>query len=294
MSIDQNSVETKSLYFLVVNYNSSNLVTRLIDSLKTNYPEKYQVVIVNNSAADQEIYNLENDSITIIEAKENLGFGKACNLGLHWIKDRDNQAIIWLINPDAYFNSDLVEAIAFFKNHPQISILGTTIYDSQGEITSAGGSFNAATGALSVVTCLPEDISEDYLKTDWVSGCSLLINLANFTECPNFDPRYFLYYEDLDFCLRYGQQGHQIALTPLIKVIHDTSSISDRNIRKKYQYITQSYLIHMEKYGSLPIFIVTNIRMSLNTIRLILCRPQQGIGKLIGIYNYWQARLSSI
>lgn len=294
MSIDQNSVKTKSLYFLVVNYNSSNLVARLLDSININCPEKYQVVIINNSAADQEIYNLENDSINIIEAEKNLGFGKACNLGLHWIKERDNEAIIWLINPDAYFNSDVVKAIAFFKNHPQISILGTTTYDSQGEITSAGGTFNAATGALSVVTSLPEDIPEDYIKTDWVSGSSLLINLANFTDCPNFDPRYFLYYEDLDFCLRYSQQGHQIAITHLIKVIHDTSSISDRNIRKKYQYITQSYLIHIEKYGNLPVFIVTNIRMSLNTIRLILCRPQQGIGKLIGIYNYWQTRLSDI
>ena len=291
MLIDQNSVKTKSLYFLVVNYNSSSLVTRLVDSINNNCLEKYQVVIVNNSAIDQEIYNLENDSITIIEANDNLGFGKACNLGLHWIKDRDHEAIIWLINPDAYFDSDVVEAITFFKNHPQISILGTTIYDSQGEVTSAGGTFNAATGGLSVVTSLPEDIPEDYLKTDWVSGCSLLINLANFTECPNFDPRYFLYYEDLDFCLRYGQQGHQIAVTNLIKIIHNTSSISDRNIRKKYQYITQGYLIHIEKYGSLPVFILTNIRMSLNTIRLILCRPQQGIGKLIGIYNYWQARL---
>ncbi len=294
MSINQNSVKTKSLYFLVVNYNSSKLVARLIDSIDTYHPEKYQVIIVNNSPTDQEIYNLENDSINIIEANNNLGFGKACNLGLHWVKERDNEAIIWLINPDAYFNSDVFEAIAFFENHPQISILGTTIYDSQGEITSAGGTFNAVTGALSVVTSLPEDISKDYIKTDWISGCSLLINLANFTECPNFDPRYFLYYEDLDFCLRYGQQGHQIAITHLIKVIHDTSSISDRNIRKKYQYITQSYLIHIEKYGSLPVFVLTNIRMSLNTIRLILCRPQQGIGKLIGIYNYWQARLSNI
>ena len=300
MSIDQNSLKTKSLYFLVVNYNSSNLVARLLKSINTNntnYAEKYQVVIINNSAADQEIYNLKNDSTTIIEAKENLGFGKACNLGLHWVKERDDKAILWLINPDAYFNSevsDMVKAIAFFKHHPQISILGTTVYDSQGEITSAGGTFNPATGALSVVTSFPEDISEDYLKTDWVSGCSLLINLANFTECPNFDPRYFLYYEDLDFCLRYAQQGHQIAVTDLIQVMHDTSSISDRNIRKKYQYITQSYLIHIEKYGNLPVFVLTNIRMSLNTIRLILCRPQQGIGKLIGIYNYWQARFSSI
>jgi len=299
MLIDEHTVTIKSLYFLIVNYNSSSLVARLIDSININSQDRYQIVIVNNSAADREIYNLENNFTKIIEAKGNLGFGRACNLGLNWIKDQDRAAIIWLINPDAYFNSDETNpkltnteiAIAFFQNHPQISILGTIVNDSQGEITSAGGICNVATGALSIITSLPEKSKVDFLKTDWVSGCSLLINLANFAQCPNFDPGYFLYYEDLDFCLRYGQQGHQIAITPLITINHDTSSISDRNLQKKYQYITQSYLIHMEKYSNLPIFIFTNVRISLNTIRLILFKPQQGIGKLIGIYNYWRSRL---
>ena len=299
MLIEETSVITKSLYFLIVNYNASDLIVRFINSINTQNSEKYQIIIVNNSVEDQEIFSLENDYIKIIKAKENLGFGKACNIGLNWISKRDRQAIIWLINPDAYFDmdqlnrgeSEISQAIAFFKKYPQISILGTTVYNSSGEITDAGGSFNTATGALSVITALPENITTDYQKTDWVSGCSLLINLANFEQCPSFDPRYFLYYEDLDFCLRYGQQEHQIAVTNLIKVRHDTSSITDRNIKKKYQHITQSYLIHIEKYGTLTIFILTNIRMSLNTMRLILFKPQQGIGKLVGIYNYWRIRL---
>lgn len=295
MSIDENPVKAKSLYFLIVNYNSSNLIARLINSLKINDQEKYQIVIINNSVTDQEIFRLENDQIKVIAAPGNLGFGRGCNLGLNWIKEQDEQAIIWLINPDAYFNTDelnqgksiIKDAIAFFDKQPQISILGTTVYNSQGVITAAGGTFNWETAALSITTSLPED----YQKTDWVSGCSLLINLANFEECPSFDPRYFLYYEDLDFCLRYSQQGHQIAVTSLIKVNHDTSSITDRNLSQKYKYITQSYLIHIEKYGTLPIFILTNIRISLNTIRLIIYRPEEGLGKLIGIYNYWQTRL---
>lgn len=295
MSIDENPVKAKSLYFLIVNYNSSNLIARLINSLKINDQEKYQIVIINNSVTDQEIFRLENDQIKVIAAPGNLGFGRGCNLGLNWIKEQDEQAIIWLINPDAYFNTEklnqgksiIKDAIAFFDKQPQISILGTTVYNSQGVITAAGGTFNWETAALSITTSLPED----YQKTDWVSGCSLLINLANFEECPSFDPRYFLYYEDLDFCLRYSQQGHQIAVTSLIKVNHDTSSITDRNLSQKYKYITQSYLIHIEKYGTLPIFILTNIRISLNTIRLIIYRPEEGLGKLIGIYNYWQTRL---
>ena len=285
------------LYFLTVNYNSSSLVARLIESLPKNSDDKYRLVIVNNSPEDKNIFELDK-RIKIIAAEQNLGFGRACNLGLEWIYRQNSQAIVWLINPDAYFNSDTVETeisptswvLAFFQNHPQISILGTTVYNSESQITAAGGAFTPGTAALAVVDSLPE-IKQDYFKTDWVSGCSLLINLAKFDRCPHFDPRYFLYYEDLDFCLRYGQQGHQIAITPLLKVFHDTSSISDRNLLQKYRHITKSYLIHIEKYGSLSTFIWTNIRLSSNTLRLLLFRPKQGLGKLIGIYEYWRIRL---
>lgn len=289
------------LYFLIVNYNSSELIRRLVASLGVYSPGKYKILIINNSPDDREILKLRTEEITIIAAQDNLGFGKACNLGLNWIYTQNKRAIVWLINPDAYFNSALIDsdtgkspasaAIAFFTQHPQISILGTIVYNRAGEITSAGGTFTPGTAALATLNSLPKDLKSDYFNTDWVSGCSLLLNLTNFAQCPHFDPRYFLYYEDLDFCLRYGQQGYKIAVTPLLKVFHDTSAISDRNLLVKYQHITKSYLIHVEKHGNLATFVLTNLRMCLNTMRLLILKPEQGLGKLIGIYIYWQTRL---
>jgi N-acetylglucosaminyl-diphospho-decaprenol L-rhamnosyltransferase len=289
------------LYFLIVNYHSSELIRRLIASLSVYSSGEYKIIIINNSPEDQEILKLTTEEITIIAAQDNLGFGKACNFGLNWIYRQNSRAIVWLINPDAYFDSASVEpdasispislAIAFFAQHPQISILGTIVYNRAGEITTAGGTFTPGTAALATLNSLPKDLKAAYFNTDWVSGCSLLLNLANFAQCPSFDPRYFLYYEDLDFCLRYGQQGYKIAVTPLLKVFHDTSTISDRNLFVKYQHITKSYLIHVEKHGTLATFVLTNLRMCLNTMRLLILKPEQGLGKLIGIYSYWQTRL---
>ena len=288
----------RSLYFLTVNYHSRELISRLIKSIENNDTDEYTILIVNNSPEDTGLDKL-NNNLKIIEAKQNVGFGNACNLGLNWIYDRDPSAVVWLINPDAYFRSSCLDpaksittdAIAFFTNHPEISILGTTVYNASGEITSAGGTFTPQTAALSVIDSFPANF-QDYIETDWVSGCSLLINLTNFQQCPQFDSRYFLYYEDLDFCLRYGRQGHKIAVTQQLNVIHDTSSISDRNIFQKYRHITYSYLIHIEKYGSLAIFVLTNIRMLLNTVRLIIFKPDLGRGKLVGFYEYWRKRLA--
>ena len=287
---DRHNIE---LYFLVVNYNSGDLIKRLLDSLVLT--DRERVVIVNNSPEDTEIGNLAGDSIAILEAGQNLGFGRACNLGLNWIYQQSDRAIVWLINPDTYFESKISPTssiVTFFQQRPEISILGTTVWDSDGNLTSAGGSFTPNTAALTIVDRLPEDLTADYYQTDWVSGCSLLINLANFQELPQFDPRYFLYYEDLDFCLGYSQQGHQIAVINSIRVIHDTSSITSRNTLQQYRHITQSYLIHIEKYGSQKIFILTNIRMVINTVRLLIFKPQQGLGKVTGIYEYWRNRSS--
>ena len=284
------------LYFLIVNYNSSDLIIRLIKSIVDLNDNQAKIVIINNSPADQGIPALQSHQIMVIEAQKNLGFGKACNLGLDWIYQHHKQAIVWLINPDTYFDpavmqSPIKSAIALLKNHAQISIWGTTVYNSAGEITSAGGTFIPKSAALEIIAYLPESSSQDYYATDWVSGCSLLINLANFSEAPQFCDRFFLYYEDLDFCLHYSQQGHQIAVTNLLPVVHETSSITNRNTWQKYRHITQSYLIYIEKYGSLKIFILTNLRMLLNTLRLIIFKPQQGLGKAIGIYEYWQMRI---
>ena len=291
-----------NLFFLVVNYHSCEQIERLLNSFPTNPQEQFRVVIVNNSPDDREILGLKSDIVNIIEAEENLGFGRACNLGLNWIYDRDSQAIAWLINPDTYFEEEPTErvrspihkAIALLQKHPDLSIVGTTVYDTSGKLMDAGGKFTPGTAALTIVDALPSNCRLEYLPTDWVSGCSLLINLANFAECPYFDPRYFLYYEDLDFCLRYGQQKHKIAITPTIKVFHETSSITNRNLFIKYLHVTHSYLIHIEKHGSLSTFIVTNLRMSLNTLRLLILKPQEGFGKLIGIYNYWRTRFTKL
>jgi N-acetylglucosaminyl-diphospho-decaprenol L-rhamnosyltransferase len=210
-------METTRLYFLIVNYHSSALIARLLNSLRSDSPGKYQIIIVNNSPDDQEIAQLRTENIQIIEAKENLGFGQACNLGLHWIYSQNSRAIVWLINPDAYFEAALLNneeteksqtslAIAFFDQHPQISILGTIVCNSAGETTTVGGTFTPGTAALAILDSLPQDLQADYFKTDWVSGCSLLLNLANFPQCPSFDPRFFMYYEDLDFCFAMGSK----------------------------------------------------------------------------------------
>lgn len=274
------------MYFLTVNYYSTNLITKLIGSLSSSPDSNYQVIIINNSLDDNSINDLQSKSTIIIDAEKNLGFGGGCNLGLQWIFNQDKQGIVWIINPDAYLPENTLEkAQIFFNSYQQLSILGTIIYTPEQKIWFAGGRFIPENGAILEVDLLTNN-DTDYINCDWVSGCSIIINLNRFSECPLFDHAYFLYYEDFDFCRRYANQGHLIAITKQLSVIHQPSSITNRNIFKKIRYSTYSYLFTINRYTNKSIFTMKLILQIIKAAMGLIIKPQAALGKIYGICDY--------
>jgi N-acetylglucosaminyl-diphospho-decaprenol L-rhamnosyltransferase len=273
------------IYFVTVNYYSTLLLTKLIESLpNNNFP--HQIIIINNSPDDQSINNLASEKVLIIDAGCNLGFGSACNLGIKWIYAQDKEAIIWLINPDAYFDKNsIIPLNSFFDSYPQISILGTMVRTPTNKIWFAGGRFEASVGSITIDDTFASE--DDYATCDWVSGCSLIINLRNFNECPLFDSHYFLYYEDFDFCRRYAEKGHTVAVTKLFTVVHEPSSITNNYVTQKSCHSTYSYLLTLERYTNKFIFIVRLLRLFTNALILMIFKPQVAFGKLRGIHLFW-------
>ncbi|NER21037.1 MAG: glycosyltransferase [Symploca sp. SIO1C2] len=277
------------IYFLSVNYYSSNLIAKLVSSIPANSNIPYQIVVVNNSTNDQGLQQLPASSIKILEAETNLGFGRACNLGLNWIYQQNPQALVWIINPDAFLPENTLEKVpTFFATHPELSLLGTLVYTTAGDIWFAGGQFMPQQGAIISADLGMSHPEKAYVPCDWVSACSLIINLHHFAHCPQFDPAYFLYYEDFDFCQRYSHQGHQIAITNQLAVIHQPSSITNRNLTSKFQHSTYSYLLTLAKYTNKTIFLLRLFRLILHSLILLLAKPQTALGKLTGIFQYFK------
>jgi N-acetylglucosaminyl-diphospho-decaprenol L-rhamnosyltransferase len=288
------------IYFVVVNYYSSDLIQKLIASLPQNQDVSYQVIIVNNSTDDNLLINqpplmkgkAENDyPIVILDAQENLGFGKACNLALNWIYQKNSEALVWLINPDAYLGetNSLNIAQEFFITYPEVSILGTTVYEESGQVWFGGGNFIKEKGAITANHFLSSE-SENipYIEQPWVTGCSLLIALKNFREIPQFDPDYFLYYEDFDFCQRYKKQGHIIALTKQIRVIHQPSSITSRNQDLKIQHSIYSYLLSLEKHCNNRVLWYRFLLILLTSLITLPLQGKISLSKLKGIWLFWK------
>ena len=280
----------RSLYLLTVNYYSTPLIKRLINSCELEKIQKKlecQIIIINNSPDDLELKDLAIPTVEIIEANVNLGFAKACNLGLNWIYSQNPQGIVWLINPDTYLLGDTLEKLPeFIANYPELSLIGTAIYTPTGEIWFAGGHFFRDRGAIIEVDLLTANPDSVYVFCDWISGCSLIINLSRFSECPQFDPAYFLYYEDFDFCRRYAARGHQIAITSKLAIVHQPSMITDRNLRQKFRHSTYSYLLTLKRYTKRPIFLLRCLRLLFYALFLLPFKPQTAWGKLEGVVAF--------
>jgi N-acetylglucosaminyl-diphospho-decaprenol L-rhamnosyltransferase len=289
------------IYFITVNYYSAELIAQLIASFQQqavnsrgcpkdspelvvsdstwrygNEPFSYQLLIVNNSPDDPDIHKLSSPQAIILEAGANLGFGQGCNLGLDWVYSQSKDAIVWLINPDASFaNQKFNEVIHFFKSHSTISILGTLVTTLDGDICFAGGEFNANSGAIAQKNLLSGS-KDSVVLCDWVSGCSMILNLQNFQSCPRFDSSYFLYYEDFEFCYRYRTQGHQVAITSQFEVNHRPSSITNRDVFSKTRHSTYSYLTLLIRFA----------KLLLHAVILVPYRPPISLGKWCGVFDY--------
>ncbi|AMW28952.1 glycosyltransferase family 2 protein [Arthrospira platensis] len=278
------------IYWIVVNYHSTDLIETLIQSIANSSSIDHQIIIVNNSPQDKSIWKLHRKQVIILDASHNLGFGRACNLGLQWVYQRDNNAWVWLINPDVVIPEHTPnQVLAVVTENPQFSILGTLVYQPDGRVWFGGGEFIQETGLIVQQQHLPASVS-DCISTTWVTACSLLINLQKFGNCPQFDEDYFLYYEDFDLCLRYSKLGHQIGMTPHIGVIHHPSSITGRNPHLKLKHSIYSYLLSLEKHAKGLACWYRILRITVVSLITFPWYPQASLSKLIGVLDYVKSR----
>ena len=279
------------IYFITVNYHSSELIKQLLSSILVAVKEEYKILIVNNSPEDNLINKLASkySNINIINSKKNLGFGAGCNLGIDYVYKRNSQGMIWLINPDVILEKEAVTYINDCLNQePSIAILGTRVRDLEGNIWFGLGTFNPWTGSLKHELKQEEDYATPVNTIDcrWVSGCSLILNLKQFDHCPSFDPHYFLYYEDVDLCERYYQKGYRIPVTQAVLVTHAVSAISQRNLSTQFKHATYSKLYFLKQHGKALALWLNVVYMLVLVVLLFPQNRPVAIGRWQGLKNF--------
>lgn len=216
---------------IVLSYNSAEYMSKCLDSLKDLVlgETDLEIVVVDNASGDDSVKLVKEKypDLTLIVNENNLGYAEGNNVGIrHAISKNSN--FVWIVNPDVYVDrnslSALLEAAAKYR---QAGIFGSKIYFAPGYefhkeryspeqigkvIWYAGGNmdWDNLIGSHRGVDEVDQGQFNDDLETDFVTGASMFIRSKVFASVGVIDPKYFLYYEENDFCQRVKAAGWQL------------------------------------------------------------------------------------
>jgi N-acetylglucosaminyl-diphospho-decaprenol L-rhamnosyltransferase len=202
---------------VVVTYNSQASIDAALDALAgARQAPGLECVVVDNASQDATVARVRERHpwVRVIESGHNLGFGRGCNLGARSTRAR----YLLFVNPDTRVGPSAVARLqAFMEEHPRAGICapalreGEHAFQQAGLLPSPGSVLRAAAGlgpphpdARAIVPGAPP------FRTRWVCGAVLMIRSDLFAQLSGFDPRFFLYFEETDLCLRAARRGAEI------------------------------------------------------------------------------------
>ncbi len=220
------------LTIIVVSYNTAPLIEPCFAALeRASEGLRLQIIVVDNASRDASVNILRKrrSAIELIENSVNVGFGRANNQALSLASGR----YILLLNTDAFVAPDtLSTTIAFMDAHPAFGVLGVRLVSPDGSLQPScryfptpWNVFVAATGIQKWFprTRLVDDMAWDHdavRRCDWVPGCYYLIRREVIERIGLFDPRFFLYSEEVDHCRRVKEAGWEVVYYPHTRVVH--------------------------------------------------------------------------
>jgi GT2 family glycosyltransferase len=248
------------LSVVLVNWNSLQLTADALVSLETFTKDiRYEVFVIDNGTTkDASVSELPRRFpwISFIVNSDNRGFSKANNQGIRRSKGR---YILLLNNDTVQIENALGKAVAYMDANLDIGALGITHLNQDDGRTFQSSFFSFPRPWLEVRALLgaPDTQSVpdvDFLReqeADWVVGSFLLMRRACYEDIGELDERFFIYDEDIDWCLRAKKAGWKVRYWPGAKMIH--LGAASRPFMKDKTFVHfRSHLSYIKKNHSLP------------------------------------------
>ncbi len=252
---------------IIVNYHTESLLGECLKSfyLQANH-SKCEIIIVDNNEDQGKVKYIQDvfPDIKLIESRRNVGFSAGCNLGL---QDARGEYIL-LLNPDTRLSFEALSCMLdFMESHPEAGIIGPQLLDEKGSLhalPSCSGIFPSPLQAFFEYTNLRRffpkyRLVKDYFLTDWdrcsirevamVQGACFLIKSKVIAEIGKLDERFFLYWEETDWCLRAHKKGWKIFYIPFAQCVHFGGQSMGRERFHDYHFFRSMYRFHSKHYG---------------------------------------------
>lgn len=246
----------KTVAIITVNYNARQYLNGFFESISLQDHSDTEVILVDNASTDSSVTWLKENApqAHLIVMPENVGFGEGCNIGMRYaIKELEADYLL-LINNDTFLAPDLVSQL--LKHTDENTVTTARIYCGGEEETLetwyAGGEIDRKTAQTKQVL-YPVTESEVY-EVEFISGCCMMLHRDVIARVGYFDSQYFLYYEDVDYCVRMRNAGIKMKYVTGASLWHKVggSSLggSETSCSTQY-YVVRNRLLFADKYSQL-------------------------------------------
>ena len=278
------------IFVIILTYNSEKIIRELLDSLKP-LKSAFSILVVDNKSKDKTVSIIKkNKFVKLIANKKNLGFGAGSNIGIKYALSKGAD-VVFLLNPDTVLKSNFLEnfnasTVSLLKDE-NIGIIGAKIYDVNGKIWSVGGEIEKNRYSGHLIGYEKEDVGQynNIKEIDYIPGTAMFVKKEVFEKVGFFKEDYFLYYEDVDFCLRIKKAGFELAIDSNIEVIHKASSSVGLNSKIMQYYMARNHLIFVERFAPMRVKLREIVRLPKT-----LYEARDKESELFGIRDYFLRR----
>lgn len=245
------------VFIILVNWNGKKDTAECLKSLKRIAYPNHEIIVVDNGSTDnsQEYLKTHFPQVVLIENKENLGFAGGCNLGIKFALEQGTDYVL-LLNNDTIAKEDfLLKLIQGVKDeNADIATGKIYYYDTPHTIWGAGGWINLKRGMGCFYGINQEDRGQfdELREISFISGCMMLIKKDVFEKIGYLDEKYFMYCEDVDFCLRALKKKLKLVYIPYSIILHKKTVATkiDQSPSRLY-YFTRNSIFIVRKYSDL-------------------------------------------
>jgi len=239
------------LSIIIVNYNTRQMTGECIDSIfHLTTGITFEIIVVDNASTDGSYDLLSNDKrIIYIYNQENVGFGRANNLGIKIAKGRN----IIFLNSDTLLQNDALSILSnYLDSNPAIGAVGGNLIDADGKPALSFQRLRPSITwelnllSLGILSRLLYGRNRTYnfthtpINTGYISGADLMVKKSVLDKIGTFSPEFFMYYEETDLCARIARAGYKIQAIPDAVIMHlEGKSFSDKNGVNQFRIKTQ-------------------------------------------------------
>ena len=264
-------MQNMDLSIIIVNYNNPELIEACLRSIDNHLAglKKEIIVVDNNSKIQNLAVHIEHyPELRVIYLSDNMGFGFANNVG---VKNATG-SLLFLLNSDAEFLDNTFETmLSKFRVIPPGEIWGPRLMSPDGSFQQ---SYSREIDFISFLTIYSECYlcvkvlklasqhkyqSIEFVETTEVQviyGAAMLINKSDYERMGGFSQKFFLYFEDVDFCDRFRHTfGGLVRFVPMTTLIHGSQG-SSRGSSIRFIFRKSRYIYGIGKFGYLAMFVI--------------------------------------